>query len=154
VASTITDRPQKLTKASTSPSAYGKPNPDNNFGYVELTKNRPMREALYKAAISTGVPQQFLADIFGHYTRGFTDKNFKVHDIKLYTDRIKGSKGLSITEASKRMGIPQNIEDVGKEAARSYTNTRKEYHTNPVSHCTICQQILRGGQFFVNHFGD
>jgi hypothetical protein len=151
--SIVTDRPMKVTKATVSPSAYGKPNASYNFGYTELPKNRDVQQALYKASIATGVPQQFLVDIFGTYTRGFSDKNFTVRDIYWHTDRLKGNKGkgLSITEVAKRMGIQQNIEDVGKEAGRSYTSGTKEYHSHPRSSCPVCQQILRSGSAFVPH---
>ena len=152
VASVITDRPQRLTKASVSPSAYGKPNVNYNFGYTKLIENSEMRQAIYRASVSTGVPQQFLADIFGTFSEGFTNHKLSLEDVKMYSSKIKGQKNLSVTNAALKMGLPMNVEDIGKHAARSYTSNRKEYHSNPVSSCTVCQQILRSGAFFVPHF--
>ena len=152
VASVITDRPQRVTKASVSPSAYGKPKASYNFGYVKLTENTEMREAIYKAAVNTGVPQQFFADIFGTYSEGFTNHKLSIRDVQKYSDKLKGQRGLSVMDAALRMGIPMDVEEIGKHAARSYTSNRKEYHTNPVSSCTVCQQILRSGAFFVPHY--
>ena len=152
VASVITDRPQRLTKASVSPSAYGKPNVNYNFGYTKLIEDSEMRQAIYRASVSTGVPQQFLADIFGTFSEGFTNHKLSINDVKMYSSRIKGQKNLSVTNAALKMGLPMNVEDIGKHAARSYTSNRKEYHSSPVSSCTVCQQVLRSGAFFVPHF--
>ena len=152
VASVITDRPQRLTKASVSPSAYGKPNAGYNFGYEVLSKNDTVRSFIYKASVDTGVPQQFLADIFGTISQGFT-KGVSVTAWAALTKELKGKgKNLQLPEVAKRLGLSVNADDIGKFANRSYTSRNKEYHTSPVSSCTVCQQTLRSGSFFVPHY--
>jgi muramidase (phage lysozyme)/murein DD-endopeptidase MepM/ murein hydrolase activator NlpD len=149
--SVITDRPMKVTKASVSPSAYGKPNSSYNFGYQRLTEEGQLRRAVFKAAVFTGVPQQFIADIFGAYTRGYT-KPITPSQIDEFSFKLYGKgKGLSITEVAKKMGVPVYLDSLGNEAGRSYTNGTKEYHSHPRSNCPVCQQILRSGSAFVPH---
>jgi muramidase (phage lysozyme)/murein DD-endopeptidase MepM/ murein hydrolase activator NlpD len=149
--SIVTDRPMKVTRASVSPSAYGKPNTSYNFGYQRLTEDSQLRRAIFVAAVVTGVPQQFMADIFGSYTMGYT-KNITPAKIDEFSSKLYGKgRGLSITEVAKRMGVPVYLDSLGNEAGRSYTNGTKEYHSHPRSNCPVCQQILRSGSAFVPH---
>jgi muramidase (phage lysozyme) len=149
--SVITDRPMKITRASVSPSAYGKPNSSYNFGYQRLTEDTELRRAVFKASVVTGVPQQFIADIFGSYSMGYT-KPITPDKIDEFASKLYGKgKGLSITEVAKRMGVPVYLDSLGNDAGRSYTNGTKEYHSHPRSNCPVCQQILRSGSAFVPH---
>ena len=150
--SVVTDRPMKITKASVAPSAYGKPNSSHNFGYQKLADYRQLRRAVFAASVVTGVPQQWIADIFGSYTKGYTTL-ITPKQVDEFSSKLEGGKGkgLSITEVAKKMGVPVFLDSLGNDAGRSYTNGTKEYHSHPRSNCPVCQQILRSGSAFVPH---
>lgn len=148
----VTNAPlHQVNAPSSTPSAYGKPNPNHNFGYPVLASNSYVRKTIYNVARQTGKPQQMVADIVAAQTKNYSDlKGFDQAAVirMVGTNRNLRKPNRTPVNAQPQDLIPNRRTSVG----RSYTNgngrKKKEWHWHKRSDCPTCQSL----PIFLPHF--